>query len=225
MNLLESSDWPLSGPVVLSLGPCCGLGGVTSPRLPSILAPGAAAALLAAGTHSHGDESGDHPEAAGPQSRPDGEHQQLPQPLCQAAHQRQVRGTVFPPRRGWGAQRRVADVGGGCRFPEVPVLSVMCPSGLFILVQGICPLHLPVCEGLSVIQIRKQALLLVAFWDQLLQRGEKWPVGPSFWELSGRISLGPRHPGLCISVRLGSRALGTRTGSSTWAWQGQGSRS
>ena len=97
LNLLESSDWPHLGPVTVSLGPCCDPGGVTSLCLLSNLASGAAAAVLAAGTHSHGDESGDHPEAAGPQSRPDGEHQQLPQPLRQAAHQRQVRGAVLPP--------------------------------------------------------------------------------------------------------------------------------
>ena len=133
LNLLESSDWPHSGPVTVSLGPCCDPGGVTSLCLLSNLASGAAAAVLAAGTHSHGDESGDHPEAAGPQSRPDGEHQQLPQPLRQAAHQRQVRGAVLPPPRGWGARRHVADVG----HRKSLSYSVTCPLGLFILVQSI----------------------------------------------------------------------------------------
>lgn len=73
---------------------------VSPPHLP----PGAASAVAAAGSHRHGDEGGDHPEAAGPQSRPDGKHQQLPQPVRQAAHQRQVRRRGLTARGTRGVQ-------------------------------------------------------------------------------------------------------------------------
>lgn len=77
------------------------------PVFPPHLPPGAASAVPAAGSHRHGDEGGDHPEAAGPQSRPDGEHQQLPQPVREAAHQRQVRRRGLA-ARGTGSRLRTA---------------------------------------------------------------------------------------------------------------------
>lgn len=58
---------------------------------PLSLSEGAFAVVPAAGSYSPSDESRDHPEAAGPQFWQNWEHQQLPQPLCAAAHQCQVR--------------------------------------------------------------------------------------------------------------------------------------
>lgn len=54
------------------------------------LSPGAFAVILTAGSHRQGDESRDHPEAAGTQLWSNWEHKQLPQPVCSAAHECQV---------------------------------------------------------------------------------------------------------------------------------------
>lgn len=54
------------------------------------LSPGAFVVVLAAGAHSQGDEGRDHPEAARTQLWSNREHQQLPQPVCAAAHKCQV---------------------------------------------------------------------------------------------------------------------------------------
>ena len=61
------------------------------PSLLPSLSAGAFTFILAASSHSQSDESRDHPEAAGTQLWPNWEHKQLPQPLCAAAHQCQVR--------------------------------------------------------------------------------------------------------------------------------------
>lgn len=83
--------------------PCRDLKRLSLPRPVS----GAASALPAAGPHSHGDEGRDHPAAPGPQSRPHGKHEQLPQPVRQATHQRQVRCSVLEPQRGRSPRGRV----------------------------------------------------------------------------------------------------------------------
>lgn len=51
---------------------------------------GASSAFFTACSHCHGNESRDHSEVARSQGRPAGKHQQLPQSLCQKAHQCQV---------------------------------------------------------------------------------------------------------------------------------------
>lgn len=65
------------------------------PYLLLSLSSGAFTVVTTAGSHSQGDESRDHPEAAGTQLWPNWEHQQLPQSLCAAAHQCQVRFLLF----------------------------------------------------------------------------------------------------------------------------------
>lgn len=64
---------------------------VCNPCPPTLsLSPGAFALIPAAGSYSQSDESRDHPEAAGTQLWSHREHQQFPQSVCAAAHQRQV---------------------------------------------------------------------------------------------------------------------------------------
>lgn len=55
------------------------------------LSLGAATVIPSPVSYSQSDESRDHPEAAGTKLWSNWKHQQLPQPLCAAAHQCQVR--------------------------------------------------------------------------------------------------------------------------------------
>lgn len=59
------------------------------------LSLGAATVIPSPVSYSQSDESRDHPEAAGTKLWSNGKHQQLPQPLCAAAHQRQVRSLLL----------------------------------------------------------------------------------------------------------------------------------
>lgn len=51
---------------------------------------GASSTVFIASSHCHGNESRDHSEATRSQGRPAGKHKQLPQFVCQKAHECKV---------------------------------------------------------------------------------------------------------------------------------------